>query len=210
MTIVTSSNIYKSKMDLKQTIGSTDIYLLDQIVKNRYVYGDMILDAGCGNGRNLFWFYNNNFDMWGVDIDSGSIEQVKELYPKLSQNFKIAELTKLPFRDDLFDHIICSAVLHFAISKDQFLSMFSELARVLKPGGSIFVRMASDIGIENKISFIENGVYRLGDGTNRFLLTKKLLQELMETHSLSFLEPLKTTNVNDIRCMSTLVLQNPI
>lgn len=210
MTIVTSSNIYKSKMDLKQTIGSTDIYLLDQIVKNRYVYGDMILDAGCGNGRNLFWFYNNNFDMWGVDIDSGSIEQVKELYPKLSQNFKIAELTKLPFRDDLFDHIICSAVLHFAISKDQFLDMFSELVRVLKPGGSIFVRMASDIGIENKISFIENGVYRLGDGTNRFLLTKKLLQELMKTYSLSFLEPLKTTNVNDIRCMSTLVLQNPI
>lgn len=197
-------------MDLKQTIGSTDIYLLDQIVKNRYVYGDMILDAGCGNGRNLFWFYNNNFDMWGVDIDSGSIEQVKELYPKLSQNFKIAELTKLPFRDDLFDHIICSAVLHFAISKDQFLDMFSELVRVLKPGGSIFVRMASDIGIENKISFIENGVYRLGDGTNRFLLTKKLLQELMKTYSLSFLEPLKTTNVNDIRCMSTLVLQNPI
>lgn len=209
MTIVTFSNIYKNRMDLKQIIGTTDIYLLDQIVKSRYAYGETILDAGCGNGRNMHWFYYNDFDMWVVDRDQQSIEQVKELYPKLSRNFKIAELTQLPFRDDFFDHLICSAVLHFANNKDQFLDMFSELVRVLKPGGSLFVRVASDIGIENKITFIENGIYKLGDGTDRFLLTRKLLRELMETHSLSFLEPLKTTNVNDLRCMSTLMLQNP-
>ncbi len=195
-------------MDLKQTVGSTDIYLLDQIMKTRYAFGDKILDAGCGNGRNMYWFCNNNFDMCGVDRDQRSIEQVKELYPKLSKNFKIAELTKLPFRDDFFDHLICSAVLHFAKDKDQFLEMFAELVRVLKPGGSLFIRIASDICAENNITHIENGIYKLGDGTDRFLLTKKLLQEVMEIHSLSFLEPLKTTNVNDLRSMSTLMLQN--
>jgi ubiquinone/menaquinone biosynthesis C-methylase UbiE len=197
-------------MDLKQTIGTTDIYLLDQIVKSRYVSGETILDAGCGNGRNMYWFCNNNFDMWGVDRDQRSIEQVKELYPKLSQNFKIAELTKLPFRDDFFDHLICSAVLHFAKDKDQFLEMFAELVRVLKPGGSLFIRIASDICAENNITHIENGIYKLGDGTDRFLLTKKLLQEVMEIHSLSFLEPLKTTNVNDLRSMSTLMLKKHV
>ena len=195
-------------MDLKQTIGTTDIYLLDQIMKSRYTSGETILDAGCGNGRNMYWFYHNDFDMWGVDRDQRSIEQVKELYPKLSRNFKIAELTKLPFRDDFFDHLICSAVLHFAKDKDQFLEMFAELVRVLKPGGSLFIRIASDICAENNITHIENGIYKLGDGTDRFLLTKKLLQEVMEIHSLSFLEPLKTTNVNDLRSMSTLMLQN--
>jgi ubiquinone/menaquinone biosynthesis C-methylase UbiE len=206
---VTFSNIYKNRMDLKQIIGTTDIYLLDQIVKNRYVFGDKILDAGCGSGRNIHWFYNNNFDVWGIDRDSQSVERIMKLYPKLAKNFSIAKLTQLPFRDDFFDHIICSAVLHFALKKKQFQAMFSELVRTLKPGGSLFVRMASDIGVENKISFIENGVYKLGDGTDRFLLTRKLLQDLMEIHSLSFLEPLKTTNVNDLRCMSTLMLQNP-
>jgi ubiquinone/menaquinone biosynthesis C-methylase UbiE len=208
VTIVTFSKIYKNRMDLKQIIGTTDIYLLDQIVKSRYTYGESILDAGCGNGRNMHWFYNSDFDIWGVDKDPRSIKQVKELYPKLSNNIKIAELTQLPFRDDYFDHIICSAVLHFALNKKQFQAMFSELVRVLKPGGSIFIRVASNIGIEDKISLIENGVYKLGDGTDRFLLTRELLQELMESHSLSFLEPLKTTNVNDLRCMSTLMLQN--
>lgn len=197
-------------MDLKQTIGNTDIYLLDQIMKKRYMLGNKILDAGCGNGRNIHWFYTNNFDIWGVDRDPQSIKRVKELYPKIVRNFKIAQLTRLPFTENLFDHIFCSAVLHFAISKKHFQEMFTELARVLKPGGSIFVRMASDIGIENKITFIENGIYKLGDGTDRFLLTRKLLQEVMETHSLSFFEPLKTTNVDDLRCMSTLVLQKPI
>ena len=195
-------------MDLKQTVGSTDIYLIDQIMKIRYASGETILDAGCGNGRNMYWFFHNDFDMWGVDRDQRSIEQVKELYPKLSRNFKIAELTKLPFRDDFFDHLICSAVLHFAKDKDQFLEMFAELVRVLKPGGSLFIRIASDICAENNITHIENGIYKLGDGTDRFLLTKKLLQEVMEIHSLSFLEPLKTTNVNDLRSMSTLMLQN--
>ncbi len=86
--------------------------------------------------------------------------------------------------------------------------MFAELVRVLKPGGSLFIRIASDICAKNNITHIENGIYKLGDGTDRFLLTKKLLQEVMEIHSLSFLEPLKTTNVNDLRSMSTLMLQN--
>jgi len=41
---------------LKEAINGTDIYLLDQILKDRYETGDKILDAGCGKGRNLKWF----------------------------------------------------------------------------------------------------------------------------------------------------------
>jgi SAM-dependent methyltransferase len=210
VTIVTFSKIYKNRMDLKQIIGTTDIYLLDQIVKSRYTYGESILDVGCGNGRNMHWFYNSDFDIWGVDKDPEVIEGVKKLYPRLSGNFKIAQLPHLSFKDDLFDHVICSAVLHFANNKGEFLNMFSELIRVLKPGASIFIRVASNIGIEDKISLIENGIYKLGDGTERYLLTRELLQEVIETHSLSFLEPLKTTIVNDLRSMSTLVLQKSV
>jgi len=194
--------------DLKRSIGEIDIYLIDQILKERYAKTDKILDVGCGSGRNIKWFYQHDYRVWGCDKNEEIILSVKNLYPNLARNFEVVEMSKLPYGDKSFDHIICSAVLHFAESTLHFKDMFSELIRVLKPCGSIFIRMASNIGIESCITHLEDGIFSLGDGTNRFLLTRELLQEIMSVHSLEFIEPLKTTNVNDLRCMSTLVLQN--
>ena len=41
---------------LSQLIGRTDIYIIDQILKERYQSGDKMLDAGCAEGRNLNGF----------------------------------------------------------------------------------------------------------------------------------------------------------
>lgn len=192
---------------LQTTLGNIDIYLLDQILKERYHPTDKILDAGCGNGRNLHWFYYNNYNLYAVDKEIESIDYVKSVYPKWSKKMEVCALEQLKFKNDYFDHIICSAVLHFASDMTQFEAMFSELIRVLKPLGTLFIRMTSNIGIENKITPINDGVYLLGDESYRFLLTRKVLSNLMKKHSLSFLEPLKSTNVHDLRSMSTLVLQ---
>lgn len=81
-----------------------------------------------------------------------------------------------------------------------------ELVRVLKRNGSLFIRMTSNIGIETHVELMEDGVYHIPDGSIRFLLTKQLLASTMCQCNLSFIEPLKTVNVNDIRCMSTLML----
>jgi ubiquinone/menaquinone biosynthesis C-methylase UbiE len=85
--------------------------------------------------------------------------------------------------------------------------MLAEMVRVLKPGGSLFIRMTSDIGIEDKVKPSGNGVYIIPDGSKRFLLTRTLLADIPNKVPLSFIEPFKTVNVDDIRCMSTLVLQ---
>ncbi|RYE38052.1 MAG: class I SAM-dependent methyltransferase, partial [Sphingobacteriales bacterium] len=53
---------------LKDIVGQTDIYLLDQILKQRYVSGQRVLDAGCGTGRNLHWFMRNGFNVVGTDL----------------------------------------------------------------------------------------------------------------------------------------------
>lgn len=192
---------------LQTTIGNIDIYLLDQILKERYHKTDKILDAGCGSGRNLHWFYNNKYNLYAVDKEIESIDYIKSVYPKWSEKVEICVLEQLKFKNDYFDHIICSAVLHFASDMTHFEAMFSELIRVLKPFGTLFIRMTSDIGIEDKITPINDGVYLLGDESYRFLLTREVLSNLMKKHSLSFLEPLKSTNVHDLRSMSTLVLQ---
>ena len=192
---------------LKTEFGNIDIYLFDQLLKERYKSPEKILDAGCGDGRNLYWFYKNEFNIYGIDKDPRSIAYLSTLYPNSKDNFTVSELDNISFEDNFFDHIITNAVLHFANNTSHFEAMFGELVRVLKENGSLFIRMTSDIGIESKISEISNGVYNIPDGTKRFLITKKLIYRLMKKHHLTFLEPLKTVNVNDLRCMTTLVLK---
>ncbi|MEO8710621.1 MAG: class I SAM-dependent methyltransferase [Parafilimonas sp.] len=188
-------------------IINTDIYLIDQILKGRYKDGGKLLDAGCGSGRNISWFVlQPNFDIHAIDTDENAINHLSQIYPSLKQDqLHYAQVQSLPFHDEFFQHIICSAVLHFAKSKGNFLEMFSELNRVLKPGGSLFIRAASDIGIESKILLLGGGRFSLPDGTVRFLLTKKLIEDVLNTFPMKLAEPVKTTNVQDMRCMTTLV-----
>ncbi|MFT4830378.1 MAG: tellurite methyltransferase [Psychroserpens sp.] len=194
-------------IDLKNILGNIDIYLLDQIVKGRYSQQDKILDAGCGTGRNMYWFYHNQFDIWAVDNEVEKIELVRELYAASHKQFLVSEIDRMPYYKGEFNHIVCNAVLHFARNEKHFVDMIGELVRVLKVNGSIFIRMASNIGIEDLIIAEGNGIFFLPDGSQRFLLTRELLKNIMIKFNLTFLEPLKTTNVHDVRSMTTVVLQ---
>lgn len=194
---------------LQSEINGIDIYLLDQILKERYAKNDIVLDAGCGSGRNLKWFYTNKYTIYGVDTDVEKLENVKKQYNRVGERqFSYQNIDNLLFESNFFDHVICSAVLHFAENRSQFLTMFSELIRVLKPGGSLFIRMASNFGIEDKIKILPNSErYWLPDETERFLLTPLLLQEVIKNYNLTLLEPVKTTNVENLRCMTTLIFK---
>lgn len=192
---------------IEEVIGSTDIYLVDQIMKGRYKAKDTILDAGCGYGRNLHWFLRNDIVIYGIDQDVSAIRDLGYRYPAVAERFRQSAVEKTPFEDDRFDHIISSAVLHFAKDTAHFRQMIAEMVRVLRTSGSLFIRMTSDIGIEGKVQPVGDGVYQIPDGSSRFLLTRALLEDVMVKNGLSFLEPLKTVNVNDIRCMSTVVLR---
>lgn len=187
-----------------EELGNMDIYLLDQIMKGRYHPEDIILDAGCGEGRNLKWFYSNNYKISGVDTDEGRLEHAKLLYPKSATNFQVGDLDALPYGENVFHHIICSAVLHFAQSEKQFYTMFSELMRVLKPQGTLLIRMASNIGLDgNKPYLKESKTNRVGT----FYLTREIIIKLKNDYGFEFIEPIKTTNVEDKRAMTTLVIK---
>lgn len=194
---------------LNNELQGIDISLLDQILKGRFTPGSKVLDAGFGLGRNSIWFINNGFDVFGVDKSERALDSLKASLSDDSQildQFSIGSLEELKFEDSSFDLVICNAVLHFATDFTHFNTMLSELVRVLSPGGILFIRMTSDIGIKDKINELSPGVFRLPDGSKRFLLNQDLLQQIMNEHRLTFIEPLKTVNVNDQRAMSTLVL----
>lgn len=198
--------------DLNRAIGNIDIYLLDQILKGRFEQPMRVLDAGCGEGRNLVYFIRNGFDVWGIDRSTSAIHMLrmlgKKLHPEFDpEKFLEGDVADLPFPPVSFDTVICSAVLHFAENMDVFMSMIKELLRVLKPHGLLFIRTATDYGIENQVVSLGNQRYRLRDGSERFLVSRNMINKIMKAHALSYVEPFKTVIVDDVRSMCVLILQ---
>lgn len=187
---------------LLKTLGKVDIYLLDQCMQGRYKKEDLILDAGCGTGRNLIFLHEIGFNIDGCDKSEKLICDLKQKWPQV--NFKVADLTELPYPDQSYNHIICNAVLHFAKTENEFVKMLMQLHRVLKNEGSLFIRMTSEFGLESKI-IAKGEQFLLPDNSLRFLLNPKLV-DLIKT-KFEFVTPLKTVNVDNLRCMSTLVLK---
>lgn len=199
-------------INARELFGDIDIYLFDQILKNRFDENMSVLDAGCGGGRNLVYFLRNNFEVFAVDQNSLAIEQVRQIAKMLSptlspENFQTSRVEKMPFQDEQFDAVISSAVLHFAENAPHFNAMLAEMWRVLKPEGIFFARLASSIGIENLIEPRGDGRFLLPDNSERFLADEKMLIAATEKFGGVWLEPLKTTNVQNLRCMTTWVLQ---
>lgn len=196
---------------LQEEFGSIDIYLFDQLLKGRIKPPLTVLDAGCGGGRNLVYFLRNGFDVFGVDSNAGSIQSVRSLAAKLAPalpegNFQTAYVEGLPFADAKFDLVISSAVLHFADDEAHFDRMLDEMWRVLKDGGMFFARLASSIGIEALIKQIDGRSFYLPDGSTRFLVDENMLSAAERRLGAERLEPLKTTNVENLRSMTTWVL----
>ena len=192
---------------LQQTFGNIDIYLFDQLLKGRFDNCKRILDAGCGTGRNLHYFLQNDFEVFGIDPNIQAIQTVQELSRTLApqnpiENFCVTAVEHMSYNADAFDLVISSAVLHFARDEQHFDSMLRSMFRVLKPGGYFFARLASDIGIEQLVKPLGKGRYFLPDGSERFLVNQQTLLNYTEEFG-ELYEPIKTTNVQNLRCMTT-------
>jgi tellurite methyltransferase len=200
--------------DLKETFGAIDVYLFDQLLKGRFDGRNVVLDAGCGSGRNLVYLLRNGVDVHGVDSSERAVLLCRELASKLApslppSNFAVADLDGLPFSAGTFDAIICNAVLHFAEGPEHFNRMLDELWRVLTPGGMLFVRLASTIGIESRVKPLGDDRYLLPDGSERFLVNEQTLLDATDRLNGTLLDPIKTTNVQNLRCMTTWVVGKP-
>jgi tellurite methyltransferase len=198
--------------DLLEQFGPIDIYLFDQLLRGRITRGMRILDAGCGSGRNLVYFLREGYEVFGVDADPQGVESTRRLAASLAPglpagNFRVENIEEMSFPDDFADVVLSSAVLHFARGDDQFLAMLRGTWRVLKPGGLLFCRLASSIGMEGQVRRLEGRRYALPDGSERYLVDAELLGKLTAELGGRLLDPLKTTVVQNQRCMTTWVVR---
>lgn len=199
-------------MKLHDAFGDIDIYLFDQLLKGRIRTGDTILDAGCGSGRNLIYLLRQGFDVCAVDPNPYAVQEVRELASRLAPSLDPARFRQEPvesmsFHDAVFSVVVSSAVLHFARDDKHFDAMVRSLWRVLAGGGMLFTRLASTIGMEDRVRPLGDNRFALPDGSERYLVSESALMKWTTMLGGQLLEPLKTTLVQDQRAMTTWIVR---
>jgi SAM-dependent methyltransferase len=120
--------------------------------------GEILLDAGCGEGRHCFGALENGARVVGLDLDLASLRPaVGGLRTRAEELGSLGAMIQgdtfhLPFRDESFDKVICSEVMEHV---HDYTAAARELARVTKPGGSLAVTIPTATS--------ENLYLRVGD-----------------------------------------------
>ena len=200
--------------NLVEQFGNIDIYLFDQLLRGNIAPGMRVLDAGCGGGRNLVYLLREGYEVFGVDASAEVVQHVRSVAAALAPgldggNFRVEAIEAMSFPEEFVDVVISNAVLHFAGDDAHFEMMVRAMWRVLRPGGMLFCRVASTIGMEfaGASGLIEGRRFRMPGGMEWYLVDEALLMRTTENLGGELVDPLKTTVVQGARCMTTWVVR---
>lgn len=93
----------------------------------------MLLDLGCGNGRNL------GINAGVIDVGSDQSLALCRIAARRGRPIFCASALSVPVRDGTFDNVICVAVIHHFASEERRRRCLEEIARILRVGGTAFV-----------------------------------------------------------------------
>lgn len=192
--------------ELNRELGNVDLFLLDQILKGRFEKSERVLEAGCGEGRNLTYFIRNDYDVWGIDNNPLALKMLRMTGRSLHKNFDpekfiATDITELPFPPQSFDAIICLSVLHFSSSEEAFFSAFDAIMQVLRKDGFLCLSMLS------KMDQTEATISDENRPNDRFFLTTSLYNTILQKYNLQEEEPAKTVVVKGGPTLTYLMLK---
>ena len=102
--------------------------------------GSRVLEAGCGGGKTAKALIDSGYSVVGIDF---SEEAVSGCASELGIKTLCADICDLPFPDGEFDGISLVHVTEHLRPGDR-ISAASEMIRVLRPGGKVFLRTFSE------------------------------------------------------------------
>ena len=102
--------------------------------------GGRLLNVGCAHGPD-FLAFRQGFELWGVDSSPAMLRLARRYAAKqeLYVNLALADAGFLPFPEDAFDRAISVATYHHIEGAEARVRALTELRRVLKPGGEVFL-----------------------------------------------------------------------
>jgi 2-polyprenyl-3-methyl-5-hydroxy-6-metoxy-1,4-benzoquinol methylase len=105
-----------------------------------------VLDIACGSGYGSDLLAKQAEAVCGVDISAEAINYAKSMYRSEGLTFSVGSAEKLPFGDNTFDVVVSFETIEHL--EADFVSVFlSELVRVLKPGGKLFLSSPDNRGL---------------------------------------------------------------
>lgn len=130
---------------LLDNFANTDLEIIDQVLKGKIPPRSKILDAGCGEGRNLTYFVKNNYPLWAIDCEPMAVQYCKYYCKGLNSAFKVENILQerieeMLFPPCFFDVVFCINVIHAAESTHHIEQMMSRLHHVLKEGGFLLLK----------------------------------------------------------------------
>ena len=99
----------------------------------QFAAGDRVIDLGCGSGRSILWNAASGASFTGVDVSPFFAHEARA-----TADLVLADLRQLPFADGSFTKAYALDVLEH-LSPEALDAMLAEAARVLAPGGALFV-----------------------------------------------------------------------
>ena len=113
-------------------------HITDTILREKLRQGSLdILDAGCGTGYNIQHYEKLGHRVTSFDISQDALDRVRQ---RGARRVCRASVAQIPFRSDTFDLVTSFEVVD-QLRLDAAAEAFRELHRVLKPGGSLYLRL---------------------------------------------------------------------
>ncbi len=128
--IIRTYNAIAENFDVTRNYPWPDIKKFSEILSP----GQLVLDLGCGNGRDLRFLEEKGMKVIGLDISAGQLASVQKRAND-SPLLVIGDVVQLPLRDDTADAILLSAVLHHIPQAGERVMALKEAYRCLKSGG---------------------------------------------------------------------------
>lgn len=164
---------------------------------------DIILDVGCGYGRTLNELYSNGYkNLIGIDFSKGMIERAKNINSDI--DFRVMNNSKIDLPDNSVDSVILLAVLTCIVEDKEQENLISEIHRVLKKDGVIYINdflLNNDERNLNRYSEFKNkynkyGVFELPEGAVCRHHTIEWIKELLKDFNKIVFKELEYTTMN--------------
>lgn len=197
---------------LNSALGNADLILIDQILKNRFHKQMKILDAGCGEGRNMVYFIKNDFNIYGIDDNADAVKMAKLFCKSLNKTFEVENIQNFaieenPFPDQFFDAIICINVLHSAKNQTDFFKWFQQLVRMLKFGGLLLLSVQSQFGLTHNHQQNDKESRNFSGNEDFYLLTESVLKEILKLDCLKTFENTRSILIDNEKSYTYLFLE---